>query len=448
MHASRLRRGLITAAAVSALAAIGLAPTAQARTTTASTTTAPSVAGLHLGSAATLPDAVLAGRGATAVCAKFGHCVAQMLTVKPGSAEPLTTTVPAGYGPADFAAAYSLPAGVGQAGTIAILDEGAFPTLESTLGTYRSTYGLPACTTANGCFKQVNEHGGAPLAAGTTTLQKEFDEAVGVETTLDVDMASSACPMCKIIEITVNRDITSTNDVAAEDFGVALNTAAKLGASAASISYQFAPDATLDLGPVARDFFHPGMAITASSGDGGYEGTPSGWPQNLPTVTSVGGTSLYSTPSTARGYTEVAWAGAGSGCADDTPPALGQPTDISTLCGGHRTDSDVSADADPNTGAAVYDDYAPFSNEPYGWIVVGGTSESSPFVAGVYARAGNLSQVEGPSTLYADPASAFYDVQLGQNYPPNAGCGDALCVSGGGWDGPTGLGTPNGLSGF
>jgi hypothetical protein len=138
-------------------------------------------------------------------------------------------------------------------------------------------------------------------------------------------MASSACPMCNILEITVNRDITASNDVAAEDFGVALNTAAKLGANAASISYQFAPDATLDLGPVARDFFQPGMAITASSGDGGYEGSPDGWPQNLPTVTSVGGTSLYSTPSTSRGYTEVAWGGSGSGCAGDLPPHSASP---------------------------------------------------------------------------------------------------------------------------
>jgi len=445
VHAPRIRRAVLVTATASALAAIGLSPgTAQAQTTTS----APNVTSLHLGSAATLPNAILAGRGSAEVCQKFGHCVARILTVAPGSTKPLTTTVPAGYGPADFAAAYNLPAGVGQTGTIAILDEGAFPTLEATLATYRSTYGLPACTSASGCFKQVNEHGGAPLAPGTTTLQKEFDEAVGVETTLDVDMASSACPMCHIVEITVNRDITSTNDVAAADFGVALDTAAKLGANAASISYQFAPDATLDQGQAARDFFHPGMAITASSGDGGYEGSPDGWPQNLPTVTSVGGTSLYTTSSTARGYTEVAWAGSGSGCGSDLPPALGQPSSVSAYCGGHRADSDVSADADPNTGAAVYDDYAPFSNQPYGWIVVGGTSESSPLVAGVYARAGNLSQVEGPSSLYADPAGDFNDVVIGQNYPPNAGCGNALCVSGSGWDGPTGLGTPNGLAGF
>jgi hypothetical protein len=95
----------------------------------------------------------------------------------------------------------------------------------------------------------------------------------------------------------------------------------------------------------------------------------------------------------------------------------------------------------------VYDDYAPFSGQPLNWIDVGGTSESSPYIAGVYARAGNLAGVEGPNTLYAAPASAFNDVTAGQNFPANGGCG-AVCVSGPGWDGPTGLGTPNGLSGF
>ena len=161
----------MVAAAAGALAVIGLLPGAAQ----AASSPAPSVASLHLGSVATLPSATLAGRGTAAVCKTYGHCVARILTVAPGSSKPLTTTVPAGYGPADFAKAYGLPAGVGQKGTIAILDEGAFPTLESDLGIYRSTYGLPACTTANGCFKQVNEYGGAPLAAGTTSDEKEFD---------------------------------------------------------------------------------------------------------------------------------------------------------------------------------------------------------------------------------------------------------------------------------
>jgi len=440
-----VRRIAVPAVSAGALIALSVLPA-----TAAQAQPRPQAPVPRAGSAASLPNAALADRGTTRVCAGIAgnRCLADIVTVAGGSAKPLATSTPVGYGPADFAAAYNLPAAsVGPADTIAILDEGAFPTLESDLATYRTQYGLPACTTANGCFKQVNEHGGAPLAAGTTANQKLFDEEVGVETTLDVDMASAACPTCHILEITVNRDITSTEDQAAEDFGVAMNTAATLGASAASVSYQFDPDATLDLGTAARDFYHPGMAITASSGDGGYEGTPSGWPQNLPTVTSVGGTSLYHTPGAGNGYTEVAWGGSGSGCAAELPPALGQPTSVSAACGGHRTDADVSADADPNTGAAVYDDYAPSSGQPYGWITVGGTSESSPFVAGLYARGGNLADVEGPNTLYADPSSDFNDVTIGQNAPPNSGCG-VLCTSGPGWDGPTGLGTPDGLSGF
>ncbi|WP_327070835.1 peptidase S8 [Kitasatospora sp. NBC_01250] len=439
-----LRKATLAALAVGALA---VAPTMLP----AGAAQAQGTASPHLGSAATLPNPELASRGTAQVCAGIAHnrCMAQVVTVAAGSTKKLATSTPAGYGPADFAAAYHLPAVTsGPANTIAILDEGAFPTLEANLNAYRAQYGLAACTAASGCFKQVDEHGGAPLAPGTTDDEKNFDEQVGVETTLDVDMATAACPTCHILEITVNRDMTSSEDQAAEDFGVAMNTAAALGASSASVSYQFDPDATLDLGQAARDFYHPGMAITASSGDGGYEGTPSGWPQNLPTVTSVGGTALYRTPGAGHnGYSEVAWDGSGSGCAAELPPALGQPTSVAANCGGHRAASDISADADPTTGAAVYDDYTPFTGSQQSWLVVGGTSESSPFIAGVYARGGHVAYVEGPNTLYAAPSSAFNDVTMGQNAPANAGC-TVVCTAGRGWDGPTGLGTPNGLSGF
>jgi hypothetical protein len=398
-----------------------------------------------------LPNTLLAGRGTAAACAGAAQnrCQARIVTVAPGSVKALSTSTPLGYGPADFAAAYNLPdPALGPDSTVAVLDEGAFPTLEADLGTYRAQYGLPACTSANGCFRQVNEHGGAPLEAGTTQFQKAFDEETGTETALDVDMVSAACPTCHILEITVNRDLNADSDQAAQDFGVAMDTAAKLGAAAASVSYQFPADATLDLGAAARDFYHPGMAITASSGDSGYEGSPSGWPQNLPTVTSVGGTSLYLTPGSGRaGYTETVWDGSGSGCAGDLPPALGQPTAVAAACGGMRAGSDVSADADPTTGAAVFDDYAPFTGSAADWITVGGTSESSPFVAGLYARGGRLGGVDGPGLLYAAPASAFNDVTLGQNAPGHSGC-TVLCIAGPGWDGPTGLGTPDGLSAF
>ena len=85
-------------------------------------------------------------------------------------------------------------------------------------------------------------------------------------------------------------------------------------------------------------------------------------------------------------------------------------------------------------------------------VLVGGTSASSPFIAGLYARGGHTSQVIGPNTLYTAPKKDFIDVKLGQNAPPNA-CQNVpapiqLCQSGTGWDGPTGLGSPNGLGAF
>jgi hypothetical protein len=227
-----------------------------------------------------------------------------------------------------------------------------------------------------------------------------------------------------------------------------VNTAAKLGASSVSMSYQYPSDHTVEYGQAGRDLFHPGMAVLASSGDGGYEGDQhGGWPANLPWVVSVGGTSLYQT---ADGYVNQAWSGAGSGCETDLPAAIGAPASVSANCGGHRASSDVSAVADPSTGVAVFDTYAPYSGQPLNWISVGGTSASSPFIAGLYARGGHLSQVMGPNTVYGAAPGAFTDVAFGQNAPVRA-CTPAeiaLCVSGKGWDGPTGVGVPNGLAGF
>ena len=56
---------------------------------------------------------------------------------------------------------------------------------------------------------------------------------------------------------------------------------------------------------------HPGVAITVSSGDSGY-GVQ--YPASSHYVTAVGGTTLTKAPGTARGWTETAWDGAGSGC--------------------------------------------------------------------------------------------------------------------------------------
>ena len=103
------------------------------------------------------------------------------------------------YTPAELQSAYNMPSssgGVGQ--TIGIVDAYDDPTAESDLGTYRSQYGLSACTTANGCFKKVNQTGGTTYPPSNTGWAEEIS--------LDVDMVSAICPNCHIdlVEATSN----------------------------------------------------------------------------------------------------------------------------------------------------------------------------------------------------------------------------------------------------
>lgn len=395
--------------------------------------------------------------GAVNICSTHKlRCNAVIITRSKSSARPLATAPPVGYGATELEKAYGVKSAASRTGTIVVIGAGAYPTLENDLAIYRSTYNLPACTAASGCFKQMNYLGGAPYKPATDPDDQYGEEEIAVETALDVDMASAACPKCKIVSMQVPLHdgfygTVKQTHAAILHFATGVQTAKKLGASAVSISYGYPTDTYSDKGTVAKLMTQPGLPIVSSSGDGGFLDTYGQWPQSLPTVTSAGGTSLYP-QSGGRGYTEVAWNGAGSGCTLDLPPAAGQPSSISKLCGKHRTASDVSAVADPYTGVAVYDSYAPGSGMPYGFIVVGGTSVSSPFIAGLYARAPKNATVLGPNTLYAARASAFNDVTVGTNaglgYCETVGIGNAVCDSGPGWDGPTGLGTPKGLAPF
>jgi len=441
-----VRRSLLGAGLAAVLAVGASAPAAHAAVT--DNQVKPDATTVH---AQVRAGTLLATHGVRAMCK---YCQVRVVTTAPGSNTVLSTNVPAGYGATDLAAIYHLPAApVGAAGgTVAIIDAGADPNLESDLNTYRAQYGLPACTVASGCLKMTNKDGGPPLTPDPTDIGKIIEESVAVETMLDMEMASAACPSCKLVEVqTPPLDLLAENqdelDLAMAHFGDAVNTAVSLGAGAVSMSYQFPGDATVQTGPTGRALFHPGVAVLASSGDSGFEGDQhTGWPQNLPWVVSVGGTTVFQQ---GNGYREQAWSGAGSGCETDLPAAIGQPASVSKLCGGHRASSDVSAIADPATGVAVYDTYSPNSGQPYEWIVVGGTSASSPFIGGLYARGGRTAGVLGPNTLYAAPKGAFYDVTVGQNAPAHV-CptGSPLCYAGKRWDGPTGVGSPRGLAGF
>ncbi|MFE0461230.1 peptidase S8, partial [Kitasatospora sp. NPDC058965] len=243
------------------------------------------------------------------------------------------TALPDGFGPADLQAAYKLPSSGGSNQTVAIVDAGDDATAEADLAVYRSTYGLPACTTSNGCFKKVNQAGAAaPLPA---------DRGWGIEIALDVDMVSAACPQCHIL-------LVESDDAYSRNLAAAVDTAVKLGATEVSNSYGATEGNGIQA--FAGDYAHPGVAIFASSGDSGYGSGIASVPAAYSSVIAVGGTSLTKDTS-ARGWSETAWSGAGSACSAwvDKPTWQTDPD-----CPG-RMVADVSAVADPNTGPAVYD---------------------------------------------------------------------------------------------
>jgi len=324
-----------------------------------------------------------------------------------------------GYYPVDLQKAYNLPsttAGSGQ--TVAIVDAYDDPNAEADLGAYRSHFGLSACTTATGCFRKVSQSG--------TTSYPTANSGWGQEISLDLDMVSAICPTCHIL-------LVEASSASNADLAASVDTAVSLGANAISNSYG-GSESSSDVSTYDAHYNHPGVAITASSGDSGYGPQ---YPAASPHVTAVGGTTLTKDSST-RGFVETVWSGAGSGCSAYEPKPTWQ-TD--TGCA-NRTIADVAADADPNTGVAVYDSYA--SKGQSGWLVFGGTSVASPIIASVYALAGNATSVTDGSYPYSH-TSGLFDVTSGSN----GSCGGAyLCTGAVGYDGPTGNGTPNGTAGF
>jgi subtilase family serine protease len=323
---------------------------------------------------------------------------------------------PSGFGPTDLRSAYNITTTGSSSTTIAIVDAYGYPRAAIDLAIYRKQFGLPPCTTKNGCFTKVDQNGG--------TNYPQFNGGWADETALDLQMASAMCPSCKILLVE-----GSSNSY--QDLATAENTAAALGANVISNSYGGGESTQTSIYESAYN--HPGIAITVSSGDGGYSaGTQ--FPASSPHVTSVGGTSLVR-DSSARGWHETAWVDAGSGCSSIYPKPTWQ-TD--TGCS-NRMVADVSAVADPATGVAVY---GPVSSRKSAWLVFGGTSVAAPLIAGIYGLNGGSSNYG--SDPYAHP-EALYDVTSGSN----GTCSPLyFCRAIPGYDGPTGLGTPNGTAAF
>jgi subtilase family serine protease len=331
-------------------------------------------------------------------------------------------SVPSGYGPSSLIAAYNPQAAasypnLGSSGTvIAVIDAKGYKNAEADLAVYRATFGLPPCTSANGCFVKLNETG-----------QNKFFPIQNLgwarETALDLAMASAMCPNCKLM-------LVEAKSAQIADLAQAVNVAVAMGANVISNSYG-GNEAGSQV--YAEAYYHPGIAITASSGDKGYAQGPQ-FPASSPFVTAVGGTSLYP-DSSARGWSEQAWKDGGSGCSALYAKPAWQA--FIPLCA-NRMVADVAAVGDPNTGVAVY---APLSLTQSGWLIFGGTSVGAPLIAGLYAVHGGAGD---PSLPYGD-AGSLNDVVSGAN--GNCG-GSFFCTAKPGYDGPTGLGTPNGDGAF
>jgi hypothetical protein len=433
-------------------------------------------------------SALPAHHGSQRVCsgalAAYG-CEAKVATAGHGSQAVLRSDTPLGWGAEDLRVAYHLPAYSPHHGTIALINVGPYPTLSHDLAVYRSQYGLGACSTDNECLRQIDYRGGPALGPPVTDGEKNAAQASAVETAADVEMASVTCPSCRLLSVQIPFDQGPTGPHKASGyeryataFATAVRTAIAAGADAISISYTLPADQRMLHGPIAAALDHRGVAITAASGDLGFNGngdtmtltTPGGftgsaavWPQALPTVTSVGGTTMVKQ---GHRYAQGAWILAGSGCTPGATPPEGQPPSVSRLCQGARASTDVSAVAE---NIAMYTSYRPADHAKAGWLVMAGTSLSSPQIAGMYVAGGHLRYVHGPNTLYRAPSIAFSDVTSGANVlPPYSGtdghCSaaweqqllhkpltdfpDRMCQAQRGWDGPTGLGVPRGLLAF
>ena len=417
---------------------------------------------------------------------------------------PLTAPSPGagafGLRPQDLHTAYDLPTSASSAQTVALVDAYNDPTAEADLKGYDEEFSLSACTASNGCFKQVNQNGEAgnlPFPKTTTELEtarkgtrsarEEAEEATGwdLEISLDIEVAHATCESCEIL-------LVESNSSTYEDLETAEKSAAVLGAGEISNSWAGPEVGETPELESASPFNHKGIVITAAAGDEGYldwdaeeasERGYVGFPASSPHVVAVGGTRLSLGAGSAWAG-ETVWNGDGATGGGCSVVFTAQPWQQSLSnwsgvgCGTKRAVADVSADADPYTGIAVHDtsaeceyryEEAKVKHVLY-WCTIGGTSVASPLIASTFALAGGANGVEYPAkTLYENrvkSTGSLHDIATGSNGECTkpfsetglSGCttaeeakscaSKAICVAGIGYDGPTGVGTPDGITAF
>jgi len=339
-------------------------------------------------------------------------------------------------------AAYSLPTETAASSlqTIAVVDAYDDPTAEADLGVYDKQFGLPECTTANGCFAKINQVGKAsPLPA------KEGEWAS--EISIDLQMAHAICQSCRVLLVEADSEEFT-------DLGAAVNAAVAAGATEISNSYG-GPEQASYTGYATSYYNHPGVLITASSGDCGYldqacleEAGAAEFPASSADVLAVGGTTLTEAKKT---WASTVWEEGGSGCSLAFTAPLwqsGLANFSATGCGSGRAVADVAAIGDPETGVDIYDSTPEGNGGPTGWGVWGGTSVASPIIAAELALDGGSHNVSYPAqTLYSHlgESDALYDVVSGSN---GTCAGASICQAGAGYDGPSGIGSPIGLDAF
>ncbi len=367
--------------------------------------------------ASAMPSGSLAkGTGSVHACAPrpAPHKMTCLALVRVGPDQEMMKAgkpLAAAFTPDDIQQAYNLKGLKSGGATVAIVDAYGYSGLEADLAKYRDFYGLPPCTTKNGCLTIMNQNG--------TDNYPPDNSGWDLEQALDVDAVSATCPDCKIL-------VVQANNSSIYSLATAVNRASmQKGVVAISNSY------------IGNDrkkvvaYNHRGIAITAGTGDSGWQG--GAYPADDSHVIAVGGTSVTRDDSS-RGYSEAVWSGTGSGCATMIKtPKWQLPLD--TGCD-FRANSDVAAAADPTLGGLSIVFNGSFSQ-------VGGTSEATPIIASVFALSGNTKGFPG-KLLYEDQGKHLYDITDGSN----GSCGPPLCDAGKGWDGPTGWGTPNGVDAF
>jgi MYXO-CTERM domain-containing protein len=404
------------------------------------------------------------------------RCLSQKIVI-PGASRPIvipesgsggtcTSTGGGGYGsvppgtmrPSDYIARYKIPSSSHANGAIVALAELPSTNAMTDVNTYRAAFGiaaLPSCPTdgaghpqpgGTACFARVGQDGTVNTVSSTDC------PGWAGEVALDMEMVSAACPDCSIVNVEADPaafNLPEMNSIAAT----------AVGALAVSNSWGSQEYSGLNDTPLAN----PSILVVAASGDAAWMNEDDGWgtpsfPASSPHVLAIGGTTVESFGGGT--YSEVVWdddamgggGAGGSGCSQVfSMPGYQSATSFNfgaCTTNNERAGVDISAAAEfyPSSG---YGGIASYCADEGGWVPIVGTSAASPFVAALMVRLGLAGKgMATQGTLFYSNISAFNDVTSGNNDHLGE-CSDTVeCHAGPGYDGPTGLGTPNGTELF